>query len=281
MPRVSVLTPIYNTNPQYLRECIESILNQTFTDFEFLILNDSPDNKEIENIVKEYAKHNKRIKYYKNDKNMGITPSRNKLLDLAKGEYLAIFDHDDISVPERLEKQVKYLDENPQVGVVSGFMAVFGDENYIFTNPETDSEIKIMLTDNCYIAHTASMIRKSVLTDNNIKYEEFYTPAEDYRLWTKLMDVTAFHNIPDILVKYRVQQGNTTHKQKKFMDLKAEFIRNETSNSHILLRKKFDEIYKQKPKIKIRLFGFIPLIKIKNNKVYLFECIPILKIKRS
>ena len=138
-----------------------------------------------------------------------------------------------------------------------------------------------MLTDNCYIAHTASMIRKSVLKDNNIKYEEFYTPAEDYRLWTKLMDVTAFHNIPDVLVKYRVQQGNTSHKQKNNMKLKAAFVRNEVSNSHIFLRKEFEDMYKQKPKIKIRLFGFIPLIKIKNNKVYLFECLPILKIKRS
>ncbi|MBR6752240.1 MAG: glycosyltransferase, partial [Alphaproteobacteria bacterium] len=79
-PRVSVLTPIYNTNPAHLREMIESILNQTFTDFEFLILNDSPDNAEIEKIVLDYAKKDARIKYAKNEKNMGITPSRNKLL---------------------------------------------------------------------------------------------------------------------------------------------------------------------------------------------------------
>lgn len=105
-PKVSVLTPIYNTDPEYLRERIESILNQTFSDFEFLILNDSPDNNEIEKIVLECAKKDKRIKYSKNDYNMGITPSRNKLLEMANGEYLAIFDHDDISLPKRLEKEV-------------------------------------------------------------------------------------------------------------------------------------------------------------------------------
>ena len=103
-PRVSVLTPIYNTNPAHLREMIESILNQTFTDFEFLILNDSPDNAKIEKIVKSYK--DKRIKYFKNETNMGITPSRNKLLKMARGEYIAVFDHDDISVPTRLEREV-------------------------------------------------------------------------------------------------------------------------------------------------------------------------------
>lgn len=88
-PKVSALTPIYNTDPEYLREMIGSILNQTFSGSEFLILNDSPDNNEIEKIVLEYAKKDKRIKYSKNDYNMGITPSRNKLLEMANGEYLA------------------------------------------------------------------------------------------------------------------------------------------------------------------------------------------------
>ena len=144
MPRVSVLTPIYNTKPQYLRECIESILNQTFKDFEFLILNDSPDNKEIEKIVKDYAYKDKRIKYYKNDKNIGIAKSRNKLLDLASGEYIAVFDHDDISLPTRLEQEVKILDENPKIGAVSGFLRLFDCKKTgsLHTCPEHDFEIK-------------------------------------------------------------------------------------------------------------------------------------------
>lgn len=79
-PKISVLMPIYNTNKLYLKEAIESILNQTFVDFEFIILNDSPDNTELDDIVKSYK--DKRIKYLKNEKNMGITLSRNKLIDL-------------------------------------------------------------------------------------------------------------------------------------------------------------------------------------------------------
>ena len=94
MTKVSVLMPVYKTNEQYLREAIASILNQTFTDFEFLILDDCP-NDTRERIVKPYE--DKRIKYSINEKNLGISASRNKLIEMAQGEYLAIFDHDDIS----------------------------------------------------------------------------------------------------------------------------------------------------------------------------------------
>ena len=275
-PRVSVLTPIYNTNPQHLREMVESILNQTFTDFEFLILNDSPDNKEIEKIVLEYAKHDKRIKYSKNDKNMGITPSRNKLLKMAAGEYLAIFDHDDISVPERLEKEVTYLDTHPNIGVVSGWLQYFGTDNNIWKTPEHEADIRVMLCDSCYIAHTAAMIRKSVLIDNGIEYEEFYTPAEDYRLWTRLMDVTHFYNFQEVFVKYRWTGDNTSCAQNDRREYARRAIYLDFRDKHPGL---YDEFKKMSPNtmFRLRLFG-IPLLKTKNNKVYLFEFIPLFKI---
>ena len=122
MPKVSVLMPVYKTKEEHLREAIESILNQTFSDFEFLILDDCPDDSR-ERIVKSYD--DKRIKYIKNEKNLGITPSRNRLMQMAKGEYLAVFDHDDVSLPTRLEKQVQYLDANLDVGVVSSWVKEF------------------------------------------------------------------------------------------------------------------------------------------------------------
>ena len=111
MVKVSVLMPVYKTNEKFLREAIESILGQTFSDFEFLILDDCPED-DRESIVKSYD--DKRIKYIKNEKNLGITPSRNKLIDMAEGEYLAVFDHDDISLPERFQKQVEFLDNHPE-----------------------------------------------------------------------------------------------------------------------------------------------------------------------
>jgi len=277
-PKVSVLTPVYNTNPEHLREMIESILNQTFTDFEFLILNDSPDNKEIEKIVLEYAKHDKRITYAKNDKNMGITPSRNKLLKMTRGEYLAIFDHDDISVPTRLEKEVAYLDSHKNIGVVSGWLEYFGMVNNVWKTPEFDTDIRVMTCDSCYVAHTASMIRKSVLIDNDIEYEEFYTPAEDYRLWARLADVTHFYNIQDVLVKYRWTGDNTSNMQNDKREYARRAIYLDFRDKHPAL---YDEFNKNNPNthFRLRLFGFIPLLKIKNNKVYIFEFLPIIKIK--
>lgn len=280
LPRVSVLTPIYNTNPTHLREMIDSILSQTFTDFEFLILNDSPDNTEIEKIVQDYAKKDKRVKYSKNDKNMGITPSRNKLLKMARGEYLAIFDHDDISVPDRLAREVEILDTHANVGVVSGWMQNFGDVTTVRHAPEFDMDIKIAMTENSAVWHTAAMIRKSVLTDNNIEYEESYSPCEDYRLWARLMDKTAFHNIQDILVKYRMFGTQTSVKHAQRMHYLHHAIRLDIINRFPAYRDAAVKAGITGTRFRLRLFG-IPLLKIKHNTVYLFEFIPLFKIKWS
>lgn len=276
MPKISVLMPIYNTNPEHLRSAIDSILGQTFTDFEFLILNDSPQNKEIESIVKSYT--DTRIKYMKNAVNIGISASRNKLLHAARGEYIAIFDHDDISVPERLQLSVDFLDRNPHVGVVSGWLKFFGNKDMILKNPEFDTDIKIYTTVNCYIAHTAAMIRKSVLTDNNIKYEEFYTPAEDYRLWARLMDVTMFHNLQTVLVNYRWFGNNTSSVQSDKIERARRSISLQLQNKYPAYYHEYCKHFRPKTKIKVRLFGFIPLFKIKHNWLYLFECVPLFKI---
>ncbi|MCQ2581725.1 MAG: glycosyltransferase, partial [Alphaproteobacteria bacterium] len=234
--------------------------------------------KEIEKIVLEYASRDKRIKHSKNDKNLGITPSRNKLLKMARGEYLAIFDHDDISVPTRLEQEVAYLDANPDVGVVSGWLQHFGEQNEIVKKPEYDVDIKIFLTENCYVAHTAAMIRKSVLIDNDIEYEAFYSPAEDYRLWTRLMMITHFYNIQDVLVKYRTFLEQTTNKQRDKMKAMHRAIQLDIINHFPEYRKAFERQGKS-TNFRLRLFGKIPLLKIKNNWVYLFEFIPVFKIR--
>lgn len=274
MPRVSVLTPIYNTNHAYLRECIESILQQTYIDFEFIILNDSPENTELEKLVLSY--NDARIRYIKNEKNIGISGARNKLIDLARGEYIAIFDHDDISHPTRLEKQVKFLDENPYVGVVGAWAHWFGGKDFIRKNPEYDTDIKIRLTDVCAIMHTTAMIRKSVLINNNIRYEEQYTPAEDYRLWGRLMDCTDFHNIQEVLVEYRCDAGNTSNLRRKKMEIAHESIKIQICNKYPMYRLAFERNLRR---IRVRLFGKIPLIKIKNHWALLFDCIPLVKIK--
>ena len=279
-PKVSVLTPIYNTNPKHLREAIESVLNQTFTDFELLLLNDSPENKELDKIVTSYK--DKRIKYVKNEKNLGITPSRNKLMDLAQGKYLAVFDHDDVCNPTRLEKEVAYLESHPNVGVVSSWIHSF-PKNKTNHNPEQNADIKVALMEHDVIAHSACMLRKSVITENNIKYEENFSPAEDYALFMRLMKVTDFYNIQEPLLEYRVHENNTTKKQWEKMEKAAWRVRS-------LIRKDHPDLYSEyllraKHTTKMTLFGFLPLLKIETvgykTKVYLFNKILLLKIKQN
>ena len=287
-PRVSVLTPIYNTNIGHLCECIDSILNQTFTDFEFIILNDSPDNKKLKKIIDTYE--DKRIKYYENKKNIGISASRNRLLELAQGEYIAIFDHDDISVPDRLARQVEFLDTHPNVGVVSGWLRWFGDRNWTHTTPEYDIDIKIHLTHESYLLHTAAMIRKSVLDEHNIKYEEKYSPAEDHRLWARLWPFTQFHNIQDVLVNYRWNGNNTSTTSFEKMQRAAKAVRLEIREEHPAFYQEFLNLHKDtqintivKPgrskNWRYRLFGVIPLLKRKKKWILLFDFLPIVKIK--
>ena len=277
MPKVSVLTPIYNTNPEHLRSAIESVLNQTFHDFEFLILNDSPDNKDLKKIVKSYR--DKRIKYLENKKNLGIGESRNKLLDLARGEYIAVFDHDDICVLDRFQRQVDYLDSHPEIGVVSGWLQYFGGSKNLICNPETDEMIKIFLTGCCCVAHTAMMVRKSVIFDNNIRYNKKYYPVEDYDLLSQLMDVTDFYNIQSVMVMYRVHKNSVSVVHKQKMDIMHENVQIGIINKYPGFRIKYLENFEDHTRFRLRLFGVIPFIKIKKNRLYLFEFIPFGKVK--
>ena len=274
MPFVSVIMSVYNEPLEILTESIESVLNQTYTDFEFIILNDSPENTELEKLILSYK--DKRIRYVKNDKNIGISRSRNKLIELARGKYIAIFDHDDISHKTRLEKQVKFLDENPYVGVVGAWAHWFGAQDFIRKNPEYDTDIKIRLTDVCAIMHTTAIIRKSVLIENNVRYEEQYTPAEDYRLWGQLMQYTDFHNIQEVLVEYRCDKNNASHRMQTRQTIVHESIKIQICNKYPMYRLAFE---RQLRRIRVRLFGKIPLIKIKNKWALLFDCIPLVKIK--
>ena len=182
MPEVSVLLPVYNTPEDFLRQAVESILNQTFQDFELLIVNDAS-TTDVEKVIRSYS--DSRIKYFKNKTNLGISGTRNILLDKAQGKYLAVMDHDDISLPERLAREVDFLDCHPNIGVVSCRAKVIGTQA-IISYPETNAQIESKLLFEDCIFLPASLIRHSVLKEYRICYEEEFTPAEDYALWCRL-----------------------------------------------------------------------------------------------
>jgi len=276
MPKVSVLVPVYRTKEEYLRAAIESILSQTFGDFELLVLDDCPDDPR-ESVVKSYG--DSRILYSRNERNLGITPSRNKLLEMARGEYVAVFDHDDVSLPTRLEKEVAYLDAHPDVGVVSCWVGEVS-ESRVTRYPEDDADIRVALMWDCPVAHSASMIRKSVLDASGIRYESRFSPAEDYGLWCRLVGVTKFHNLPEVLFNYRSHAGNTSKTQAERMLAGGYKVR---AMNKALNAETWNEYELRAVRTwRVRLFGFMPFLWIRqeNRKtlVKLFG-IPVLKIR--
>lgn len=198
-PKVTVLMSVYN-GERYLREAIDSILNQCFEDFEFLIINDaSADN--TEEILKNYK--DSRIKVIINKKNLGLTKSLNKGLKIAKGEYIARMDSDDISLPKRLEEEVKVLDLDGNIGLVGTYCFVMDEEGRILSRLSSLSKsIKNGLMSVNQFVHSSVMIRKKCL-DATGYYREEFKFAQDYDLWLRISESFKIMNIPKYLHKWR------------------------------------------------------------------------------
>ncbi len=210
-PRVSVLMTAYNSE-KYIAEAIESILSQTFTDFEFFIINDgSTDN--TANIIAQYAKQDKRIKFINNPTNNGRIVVLNQGLSLCSGEYIALMDSDDVSLPKRFATQVAYMNTHPECGVL-------GTSYHQFGCSDTDVHMKqnisyIDMLNMCNIANPSAMIRREIFIKHDLRYRAEYTNAEDYDLWARMIQITQIHNLPDILLKYRWHGENVSIRQKQ------------------------------------------------------------------
>jgi len=200
-PRVTVLMPVYN-GERYLREAIESILGQTFSGFELLIINDGSTDRSVE-IVNSYT--DPRIRLVNNDENLGIVATLNKGLKLAEGKYLARMDCDDVSLPTRLEKQVEFMDSHPQVGISGTWIKMVGTrEARIWAPPETHEKIVCTLLFTPALAHPSVIIRKSVLDINSLKYDPSFEHAEDYDLWLRSSHFTRLANLAEVHLLYRI-----------------------------------------------------------------------------
>src|SRR6185312_11293176 len=202
---------------KYLRETITSILAQTFTDFELLIVDDGSTDKTVE-IIKSFA--DKRIVLVSNPQNMGVIRSLNKAIDLVKGEYIARMDADDIMLPARLERQVMILDSKPEVSVVASQVTLINangeEEGYWPEDMQTKTNediYRVLPNDNC-IANPAVMIRAGVL--KKYKYNTGQKHSEDWDLWLRMAaDNHIFYKINEPLVKYRIHSQSVTYSTKK------------------------------------------------------------------
>ncbi len=208
-PRVTVLMSVYNAE-DFLHEAIDSILSQTFTDFEFLIIDDGSKDKSL-SIIKSYK--DERIRLISRE-NRGLVASLNQGIKLAKGEFIARQDADDISIPERLEKEVAYLDAHPKVGLVGSNYAHIdrkgnrtGTVTNVFTRPH---DLKLTLITCNQYGHGSVMMRKDVLKKVG-DYDKSVGHVEDYDLWVRISRVADVANIEEPLYLWRKTEESISH----------------------------------------------------------------------
>lgn len=209
---------VYNEPLEWLCKAIDSVLDQTFTDFEFIIINDNPENKGIATVLDKYSAKDPRVSILKNQVNIGLTKSLNIGLRHAKGKYIARMDADDISEPHRFQTQYEFMESNPDCVVCGSWMIKFNDSGLqqLVKEPTSNDEIRsLLLMRNC-IAHPTVFMRKEVLIANSITYNEGVRYSQDYDLFSRLAMFGNLANISEPLLKYR-QSGQqiSTSKSKE------------------------------------------------------------------
>lgn len=282
MPKVSVYMPAYNRE-KYIAEAIDSILNQTFTDFELIIINDgSTDN--TAKIISDYAARDKRIKFINNKQNRGIVAASNIGLDVAIGEYIAKMDSDDISLPDRLAKQVAFLDSHPDIGMVGCGLQAFDKDNFIITHSARVGLIDALTE----IPTTIFMARRSVIEQNKLRFNPEFIAGEDYDFYVQFLKHANIANLPDILYKYRWHGSNISIEQNKIQIQQTKKIQKELTNYltyNSKIRKNLLNTHTE-TNTYVRLFGIIPIIRIKRyglkkTKYYLFWKLPMFRVQNG
>lgn len=205
MVKVSVVMPVYN-GAAYVGDAIESVLNQTFQDFELIIIDDGSTDHTV-SVVRHYR--DRRIVFLKNDHD--FIKALNTGLRAARGKYIARMDADDLMHPQRLEIQCRVMDERADVAVCGTCMKTFGqsDQELMLGDGYVDS--RMLLAGNI-VAHPTTMLRKDFLERHSIRYQR-YAHAEDYKLWCEIAKCGGrFYVVPQVLLFYRMSPGQVSQK---------------------------------------------------------------------
>ena len=240
-PKVTILMPVYNSE-RYLSVSVQSILNQTWSDFEFIIVDDcSTDN--TAHILNAFANQDRRIHLLRNSTNLGVTRSLNIGFDQAQGEYIARMDADDVAAPTRIEKQLIFLEQDRDVGIVGGGCNIVDSEGgYIsdWMKPAGDLAIRWeMLLDNPFI-HPTVMLRRKVLDDHRLRFNEALLVSQDYDFWTRILQFTKGANLSEPVLSYRVHRDQISRgnrdRQKEMHTLISQKVIRETLTLDVSLR---------------------------------------------
>lgn len=225
-PKVSVLMPVYKT-AAYLQEAVDSILAQTFTDYELIILDDgSPDN--AEEVLDRYD--DPRIVRYHGMHNEGLANVLNVGIGMARGEYIARMDSDDISLPNRLQVQIEYLEEHTDVDLCSCAMQLFGAHEGLWRRDADPDKVRIAALFFSPVLHASSLWRREAFEVRGLRFDQSTVPAEDYDLWCRaLVEGLRLVNLPDALYLYRIREGqataDTSLTSSKERDIRSRYFR--------------------------------------------------------
>jgi len=219
-PEVSVLVPVYNCE-KFIRESLESILNQTFTNFELIVIDDASTDSTPE-IVKSYK--DPRIVFVQKPQNTGYTHSLNTGLQMARGEFIARMDGDDISRSTRLEKQVAYLQSHPDVLLVGSLFSIIGGLKPRYS-PLSHDSLKVYFLHHNYLQHPTAMMRRKVMDAFNLRYDPGYEPAEDYKLWTEIICRGRVEVLNEVLLDYRMHEAQTSATRSSEQEKQVDRIR--------------------------------------------------------
>lgn len=211
MPKVSVILPVFNAE-NYIRDSVESVLNQTFKDFSLYVIDDGSTDKSLQ-ILHQINDH--RLKIIRNEGNRGLIYTLNRGLEISRDyKYIARMDADDLCMKERLYKQVEFLDSNKEYILVGTGSIHFNNKiEKSEYNPEHDSSIKAGFLNKNTLSHPTVMMRNSI--GDKLSYDSLFPKYEDLALWIKLMNEGKFYNIQSPLLKYRRHENNITNTYKK------------------------------------------------------------------
>ena len=208
-PSVSVLLAAYNAEP-YIAEAVESVLAQTFSDFELIVVNDGSTDRTAD-IVRSYS--DPRLIILDNDCNLGLTPSLNRGLAAARGDFIARLDADDLATPERLQRQVAFLNTRTDVVLVGANVRVIDSGGAVlgtYTHPEAHSAIRWVLLFDCPFTHSTVMWRREPVARHIGNYDLAFQYAMDWELWSRVASRFRVANIPEVLAAYRLGPHSMT-----------------------------------------------------------------------
>ena len=224
-PKVSVILPVYNSQ-NYVGEAISSVLSQSYTDFEFLIIDDCSTD-ESASVIKKFS--DERIQFYQNEENLGYIKSLKLLLNICQGAFIVRHDNDDFSSKDRILNQVSFLEMNPDHLICGSNCRVFGKKNAFSFLPQTDSECRVYMMFNSPFYHPSVCFSRKVFSEHQLSYNSDLMPAEDYDMWIRISKFGKMANLPSIEFNLRTHDNNTSsmnsQKQKNILlDLRDRYF---------------------------------------------------------